>query len=264
MTERTHEIRFVENSAAPLWLCALLAVGMHAGILVFWKSAPAPPVLLEVEGDSVEVALVESAPDSPAPLPPAAEPVPTPPEPVVPPVEPTTPPPEPMPEPAPEPPPTPAKEPEMVIPPEPPKPTPAPRPVARKPEPPQRPVQKPPPQKPPVVTAAGGTGNGTVAAKPGTAAGSGAGAGAPKGRPSFATRPSPVYPAESRAAGEHGVVMVKITVNADGRPTAVSVAKSSGFPRLDRAAVESGWRCRVTNAPPGAQLTAPIRFSLER
>jgi TonB family protein len=58
--------------------------------------------------------------------------------------------------------------------------------------------------------------------------------------------------------------MVKITVNADGRPTAVSLAKSSGFPRLDRAAVESAWRCRVGNATAGAQLTAPIRFNLER
>ena len=118
-------------------------------------------------------------------------------------------------------------------------------------------MQKPPPQKRPVVTAPGGTGNGT-------AAGSGAGAEAPKGKPAFTTRPSPVYPAESRAAGERGVVILKITVNDAGRPTAVSVAKSSGVPRLDRAAVESGWCCRVNNANRAAQLTAPIRFNLGR
>ena len=125
-------------------------------------------------------------------------------------------------------------------------------------------MQKPLPQKPPLVTAPGGTGNGTAAAKPGPAAVSGAGAGAPNGKLSFALRPSPVYPVESKAAGEHGVVTLKITVNADGRPTAVSVAKSSGFPRLDRAAVESGWRSRVKNATAGAQVIAPIRFNLER
>ncbi len=251
------EIRVTESSATRLSLCALLAVSVHAAALIFWTTAPAPPAVMAVEGDSVEVSLVEAVPDSPAPQP-TAEPTPPTPEPVVPVPVPEPPPPEPVPEPPP------VKEPEMVIPPAPQKPAPKPQPIVRNPAPPQRPVQKPPPQKPPLVTAPGGTGNGTAAAKPGPAAGSGAGAGAPNGKPSFALRPSPVYPAESKAAGEHGVVTLKITVNADGRPTAVSVAKSSGFPRLDRAAVESGWRSRVKNATAGAQVIAPIRFNLER
>jgi len=70
------------------------------------------------------------------------------------------------------------------------------------------------------------------------------------------------YPSESRAANEQGTVVLRITVNGDGRPVTVTVAKSSGFTRLDRAAVEGGWRCRVQNAQAGAQFEAPLRFSL--
>ena len=83
------------------------------------------------------------------------------------------------------------------------------------------------------------------------------------GKPAYITWPSAAYPTESRAAGETGVVILRITVNADGRPIAVSVAKSSGFPRLDRAAVEGAWRCRVSNATANTQFTAPIRFDLK-
>ena len=71
------------------------------------------------------------------------------------------------------------------------------------------------------------------------------------------------YPPESRAAGEQGVVILRITVNAQGRPISVQVAQSSGFSRLDRAAVEGGWRCRVSNAMAGAQFEAPVRFNLQ-
>jgi protein TonB len=76
-------------------------------------------------------------------------------------------------------------------------------------------------------------------------------------------RPQVNYPSGSRTAGEQGLVLLRITVNANGRPTAVSVATSSGFARLDRAALEGGWRCRVSNAFEGAQFEAPLRFSLK-
>jgi protein TonB len=100
---------------------------------------------------------------------------------------------------------------------------------------------------------------------------SGAGSGASSGigevntlgKPVYLLRPLLSYPAESRAAGEQGVVVLRITVNAGGRPVAVKVGVSSGFSRLDRAAVEGGWRCRVSNAFEGAQFEAPLRFSLQ-
>ena len=79
---------------------------------------------------------------------------------------------------------------------------------------------------------------------------------------SYVIRPVAAYPPESRAAGEQGVVILRLTVDGNGRPTGVSIAKSSGHPRLDRAAVEAGWRCRVRDAAPGSHLDAPVRFNL--
>jgi protein TonB len=79
---------------------------------------------------------------------------------------------------------------------------------------------------------------------------------------SYVVRPVASYPAESRAAGEHGVVILRLVVDGNGRPTSVTVGRSSGYPRLDRAAIEAGWRCRVRDAAPGSHLDAPVRFNL--
>jgi protein TonB len=79
---------------------------------------------------------------------------------------------------------------------------------------------------------------------------------------SYVVRPIASYPPESRTAGEQGVVTLRLTVDGNGRPTAVSIVKSSGFPRLDRAAVEAGWRSRVRDAAAGSHLDAPVRFNL--
>ena len=88
----------------------------------------------------------------------------------------------------------------------------------------------------------------------------------PSGRPTlhpvYKVPPNIRYPAESRAAGEQGTVLLRITVNADGKPIAVSIITSSGHNRLDRAAIEGGWRCRISNSSDGAQFEAPLRFSL--
>jgi protein TonB len=79
---------------------------------------------------------------------------------------------------------------------------------------------------------------------------------------SYVVRPVAPYPPESRAAGEQGTVILRLIVDGSGRPTSVGIAKSSGHPRLDRAAVEAGWRCRVRDAAPGQRLEAPVRFNL--
>lgn len=80
--------------------------------------------------------------------------------------------------------------------------------------------------------------------------------------PVYKVPPSIKYPVESRAAGEQGTVLLRITVNSEGKPIAVSVITSSGHNRLDRAAIEGGWRCRISNSFDGAQFEAPLRFSL--
>jgi protein TonB len=55
----------------------------------------------------------------------------------------------------------------------------------------------------------------------------------------------PEYPPASRRAGEAGTVTLQALVQADGRPSEVKVVKSSGFEKLDEAAVkevERNWR----------------------
>jgi len=81
--------------------------------------------------------------------------------------------------------------------------------------------------------------------------------------PVYKVLPNIKYPTESRAAGEEGTVILRITVNASGKPIAVSIVTSSGYARLDRAAVEGGWRCRISNSGESAQFEAPLRFNLK-
>jgi protein TonB len=55
----------------------------------------------------------------------------------------------------------------------------------------------------------------------------------------------PEYPPASRRAGEEGTVTLKVFVTEAGRAGQVEVAKSSGFPKLDEAAVKEvqrNWR----------------------
>jgi len=60
----------------------------------------------------------------------------------------------------------------------------------------------------------------------------------------YANTPRPSYPPLSVEMGEEGSVRIRAQIDADGRPSDVTVAKGSGFPRLDRAAVTAvkGWR----------------------
>jgi len=253
-------------NAGSLLFCAILAVLLHAGILYAWKYQPKEAGLIQVLGDSVEVALVESSSASSETV--SAEG----PTPVVPPPEPQRPEPPPTPPPA-EPPPVqlPPREPVSVPEAPAPVPTPVPEPMPSPKEesPPSSPKELPPPApkpKPPVAAAKAppsGKPAESIPAKGTTAGTVGDTSGKVLGKPLYLVRPQVNYPAESRAAGEQGVVLLRITVNAKGRPSAVSVATSSGFLRLDRAAVEGGWRCKVSNAFEGAQFEAPLRFSLE-
>lgn len=65
----------------------------------------------------------------------------------------------------------------------------------------------------------------------------------PKTLPSSAVRyliePVTQYPRASRELGESGVVRMRVLVDEQGRPREVEVAKSSGFPRLDQAALQA-------------------------
>jgi len=54
----------------------------------------------------------------------------------------------------------------------------------------------------------------------------------------------PRYPMESRRKREEGTVLLRLLIGLDGRVAQVSIAQSSGFDRLDQAALQAarGWR----------------------
>jgi protein TonB len=231
------------DSRTILWLSAAVVAAAHAAVLFAWSpSSETPGVLLEDESlGGVEVELVASAEQS-------SEEVPAPTE------ETPAPPPEPVEQPTPEPTPLPEEAPPLEE-----KPEVLPEPQSN--PAPQRPAPKPPTPKPKKSTA-------SPAGKPNTGPQTTGpiGSGSPNvnaSQASFAKRPSLIYPVESRQAREEGTVVLRITVDARGRPTNVAIIKGSGFPRLDRAAIEGAWRCRIRNAKAGATLDVPLRFDLD-
>ncbi len=68
-------------------------------------------------------------------------------------------------------------------------------------------------------------------------------------------RVEPVYPPTSRRMGEEGTVRVRVLVDENGRPRDVNIAQSSGFSRLDQAAIDAVKRWRFVAATDG---TRPI------
>ncbi|ATE64074.1 energy transducer TonB [Rhizorhabdus dicambivorans] len=54
----------------------------------------------------------------------------------------------------------------------------------------------------------------------------------------------PRYPMESRRKKEQGTVVLRLLIGTDGRVAQISIAQSSGFERLDQAALQAvrGWR----------------------
>jgi protein TonB len=81
-------------------------------------------------------------------------------------------------------------------------------------------------------------------------------------------RIEPIYPATSRRLGEEGVVRLKVLVDERGRPHDIVVANSSGFPRLDQAAIDAVRRWRFEPATDGNRAVSAwgavsIRFKLE-
>jgi periplasmic protein TonB len=79
--------------------------------------------------------------------------------------------------------------------------------------------------------------------------------------------PEPSYPLVSRAREEEGTVLVKVLISPYGTAGDVQIEKSSGFPRLDEAAIKAvrGWK--FAPATRGSQtiatwVTVPVKFVL--
>jgi len=52
----------------------------------------------------------------------------------------------------------------------------------------------------------------------------------------------PPYPDPAQINGEQGDVVLKVWVNGSGHVRKIGIARSSGFPDLDNAAIEGVWR----------------------
>jgi protein TonB len=86
-------------------------------------------------------------------------------------------------------------------------------------------------------------------------------------RPNYLRNPAPRYPEASRKNSEEGLVMLAVEVSPSGRPVSVELASSSGFERLDRAAVEAVKRwvfepARLGPLPVASNVKVPVRFRL--
>jgi protein TonB len=113
----------------------------------------------------------------------------------------------------------------------------------------QRPTTQAPPPPAPPPKAAG------VKSPPST-----------QGRGARITQPE--YPPASRRAGEAGTVQLKCMVSEQGKCSEISVVKSSGFPKLDEAAVKEvqrNWRfvpAKEDGKPVAAWHTFAVTFRL--
>ena len=76
-------------------------------------------------------------------------------------------------------------------------------------------------------------------------------------------RPNPVYPLRARRAGNQGTAMVKAYVDTTGRPSQVTLQKSSGFPELDESALSSVRASQLRHIPEPMWVIAPIGFTLQ-
>ncbi|OHX20865.1 hypothetical protein BI344_13690 [Chromobacterium sphagni] len=83
--------------------------------------------------------------------------------------------------------------------------------------------------------------------------------------PAYLENPQPSYPERSRQLGEEGEVLLRVRVGANGQALMVTLARSSGFHRLDQTAMDAVARWRFVPARRGgtvveSELTVPVRF----
>ena len=90
----------------------------------------------------------------------------------------------------------------------------------------------------------------------------------PSSDAAYLNNPKPAYPALSRRLGEQGKVVVRVLIGLDGRAQQAEIRSSSGYDRLDQAALATvrSWRYvpGTRNGVPEAMwFNVPINFVLE-
>jgi protein TonB len=106
-----------------------------------------------------------------------------------------------------------------------------------------------------------------AAAAPASAAPAGGGVSQPRFDANYLLNPAPAYPALSRKMGEEGRVVLRVLVDAKGRPTQIEIRTGSASQRLDQAAQDAVWRWKFVPAKRGdeaveAWVLVPIVFNL--
>lgn len=84
----------------------------------------------------------------------------------------------------------------------------------------------------------------------------------------YLQNPKPPYPAISKRLGEQGKVVVRVLIGVDGAAQKAEIRQSSGFDRLDQAALSTvlGWRYvpgKRGGVPEAMWFNVPIHFVLE-
>jgi protein TonB len=85
----------------------------------------------------------------------------------------------------------------------------------------------------------------------------------------YLQNPKPVYPPISKRLGEQGKVVVRVLIGADGTAQDAQLKDSSGYDRLDRAAIETArkWRYvpgKRNGVPEAMWFNVPINFVIEQ
>ncbi len=84
----------------------------------------------------------------------------------------------------------------------------------------------------------------------------------------YLQNPKPSYPAISRRLGEQGRVVVRVLIGIDGSAQKAEIASSSGFDRLDQAALSTVQRWRYVpgkrgGVPEAMWFNVPLQFVLD-
>ena len=90
----------------------------------------------------------------------------------------------------------------------------------------------------------------------------------PRSDAAYLNNPRPNYPLAARRRGDHGTVLVRVLVTADGQAASVGLEKSSGHSSLDEAALAAVKSWRFVPARQGAQAVeapyvVPVVFKLD-
>lgn len=90
----------------------------------------------------------------------------------------------------------------------------------------------------------------------------------PSSNAAYLNNPRPSYPATSRRMGEQGKVLLRVLVDENGLPQQIEIKQSSGFERLDKAALASVQRWRFVPGKRNGIAEAmwnivPVNFVLE-